>query len=164
MLDDFFSFLLKDASQTVLPKEERVSIFMLENKISLLRDKVMSQYNKSLAERTADREINVVGGQKDAITIKAEGQQDWSFRIIHKFGATADAYIDERLVRPGRFAASKDSEAKKLTGFLNSALLLVLDRQTLSFLKRVNRVVTDDNIDFAMFFSTLKQKVQEDPY
>ena len=143
LLEKLFSFLLKETDQSVLPKEDRVSTYLLESRADYAREKVMSGYDLSFNERNLDREIDVVGAKKNAIWIRLEENEPWSFKLKKKFGKDADDCITERIVRPGKFIQKDEDDLKKI-GLLNSSLLLVLDRQTLSFLKKVDRIITDD--------------------
>ena len=85
----------------------------------------------------------MAGANKNAIWIQLEENEPWSLKLNKKFGKDADDFISERVVRPGKFIQEDDDDSKKI-GLLNSSLLLVLDRQTLTFLKKVDRVITDD--------------------
>ena len=47
LLEKLFSFLLKETDQSVLPKEDRVSTYLLESRADYAREKVMSGYDLS---------------------------------------------------------------------------------------------------------------------
>ena len=86
LLEKLFSFLLKETDQSVLPKEDRVSTYLLESRADYVREKVMSGYDLCFNERSLDREIDVVGAKKNAIWIRLEENEPWSFKLKKKFG------------------------------------------------------------------------------
>lgn len=90
LLDKLTSFLLSETSQSIFGEEDRVSTHLLEQRISLLRSSIMSQYNLSLARREVDRDVKILGAHRDALTVIVDEEDDFCFRIERKFGVEAD--------------------------------------------------------------------------
>lgn len=66
-------------------------------------------------------------------------------------------------MRRGKYLHSQLSDEQTITGLISSSTLHCLDLHTLTFLKQVDRVVTDSNIDFELYFETVKEKLKADP-
>ena len=164
----FFNFFVQSMDQSILKCEDMVSANLLESRTDTVRTHVMSNYDLCLQSQNIDRKICILAGGKDSIqsvySYEQDGQKEedfWAYRVLRKFGEEAEEAVKgaQKVIRPGNGKEQKQYEF----GLLSVEQLMLLDRQILSQLSKVNRVITQDKIDFQLFLTVLKDKVLSDP-
>ena len=122
-------------------------------------------YSFDRSFETKDRAIEIVAHPGGNVIIMATGESDshdyWNFKIIRKVGEQADSKSDGQFIR--HTISTEKNEEKDTWALVSSEKLMLMDRSTLVLLKSAKRVVTDNNCDFEILFTLLKDRIKDDP-
>lgn len=129
-----------------------VSATLLESRIDTVRTHVMSNFDLCFSKQSIDRKvlmqvpdgedtIQTVYLEKDEKSDEEEEKDIKTYKVLKRFGELADKPATEsRVIRPSNGKHGKQYEF----GLATAEQLTNLDRSMLTFLSKVNRVVTQD--------------------